>query len=501
MKKEAREKTFMDQWVEPAVATQPSYQDHNGAPYGVLEHMQPLGEPPNAKVKARVKADGPRKSVLGRSAAATGLDGSQETPEGTPVPPATPRVAVQEVPPPPIVIDDEKDDDYAPAAKKKEPKPRGRPPKRHSEPAPATTKPSKVSSKTPSSAKPKRVYDREKLKAVVEAAKIRAMEVGKPELAGAVHEIWLESLTSEILADLVEAILTQKATPEQTVEFQKFVKKAKARLRDAKTTPRKQPASDTGTNSAPPLREPSKSTSKTPAPTDVPASAIPSTERTDISKPKLSIKVKSPEKTTKGRRHSGKMSVSPRKKRSGSVDSDSSLTDLTENEDDIDVDEQHEHAVGAAGPSSKVNGTQAKDHAAERGSLAAPDRKLKRSPADADFEDDERERIIAAKKQKLSKTVNRDYAPEISDVRDSAREPPKPRSTRPKNGSLIPPPLSLAPNGSRSASARGNRAVSTDIDSPLSDLSPSSSRMSTPQHIYRGPPKPPPGKRAKTKNS
>ncbi|KAK5124500.1 hypothetical protein LTR85_001717 [Meristemomyces frigidus] len=511
VKKETREKTFMDQWVEPAVATQPSYQDHNGAPYGVLEHMQPLGEPPNAKVKARVKSEGPRKSILGRSAAAAGLDGTQETPEGTPAPPAASQAPVNDSTQPPIVIDDEKDDDYAPAAKKKEAaKSRPRAGKRHSEPASASAKPPKAAQKTPTTAhsaapQPGRVYDKEKLQRVVEAAKQRAMDVGKPDLAAAVHEIWVESLKSDPLTDLLEAILTQTATGPQTMEFQGFVKRAKQRLKDAKDKSRNQPASGTNGAQALPLRSPSKSTATPSTSTNARASAIPSTERTDLPKPKLSIKVKSPNKDSKGRRrpsHGGKMSASPPKKRSGSVDSDSSLTDLTENEDDaMDVDEQHEQAAGAAGPSGKANGIMPKDHAAERGSLAAPDRKLKRSSADADFEDDERERIIAAKKQKLSKTINRDYAPEESDLRKSVREPPsQARPGRPKNGSLIPPPLSLAPNGSRSTSARGSRAVSTDLDSPLSELSPASSRMSTP-HIYRGPPKPPPGKRAKTKNS
>ncbi|KAK5137194.1 hypothetical protein LTR08_000699 [Meristemomyces frigidus] len=511
-KKEMREKTFMDQWVEPAVAAQPSYQDHNGAPYGVLEHMQPLGEAPSARVRTRVKSEALRKSIHGRSAAATGLDSTQETPEGTPAPGSVPPVLVTEPTQPPIVIDDEKDDDYAPAGKKKEPpKARGRPPKRLSEPAPASAKPPKPSRKTantvpvnpvdpPSaSSKKDKPYDADKLQKVVEAAKKRALEVGKPDLAAAVHEIWLESLHSEELNQLLQAILTQKATVEQTLQFQNYVKRAKNRLRDAKEASRNEPAGGSNAPQILPLRSPSKSTT---TPTTINTPAIPSTERIEVPRPRLSIKVRSPNKDKKGGRrpgHGGQVAHPSPKKRSGSVDSDSSLTDLTELEEDaMDVDAPDDLA---AGPSSKVDGPKAKDHAAERGSLAAPDRKLKRSSTDADLEDDERERDIAAKKQRLSKTVNRDYPYEDSDMRKSVRQPP-PRSAvaRPKNGSLIPPPLSLIPNGSRSISARDSRAASTDMDSPLSDLSPASSRMSTP-HIYRGPPKPPPGKRAKTKTS
>ena len=75
----------LDGWIEPSLAGKPSFEDHGGAPYGVLEHMQPLGEPPSTRVRARVKGDGARKSLAGRSAAGTALD-AQDTPEGTPGP-------------------------------------------------------------------------------------------------------------------------------------------------------------------------------------------------------------------------------------------------------------------------------------------------------------------------------------------------------------------------------------------------------------------------------
>ena len=508
-KDETRKKTFMDQWVEPAVATQASYQDHHGAPYGVLEHMQPLGEPPSAKVKARVKSEAPRKSLLGRSAATTGLDGAQETPEGTPAPPPMTQTPVSAPAQPVVVIDDEKDGDYAPAAKKKEAKTRApRSGKRHSEPAPSiskaskTRRPSHTPSTTSANAAPTKIYDADKLKRVVEAAKLRALEVGKPDLAAAVHEIWLESLHSGRLTDLLEAILTQTATAEQTLEFQEYVRGAKKRLKDAKEKPRKQPAAGANSEQALPHRSPSKSTTTSAAATH--ATAIPSTETANLPKPKISLKVRSPAKVSKDRRHShgGKMSASPPKKRAGSVESESSeLTDLTEDDEDLmDVDARDEPVQAVAGPLREVNGAQAKDHAAERGSLAAPDRKLKRSSAEADFEDEERERIVAVKKQKMSQSVNRDYPREESDVRTEARgTPSQSRSSRVNNEPLLPPPVALLPNGSRKVSARGSRAASAELDSPLSELSPASSRLSTP-HLPRAPPKPT-LKRAKTKTS
>ncbi|KAI7628912.1 hypothetical protein KC319_g17072, partial [Hortaea werneckii] len=197
LKDKTREKTFMDQWVEPAIATKPSYEDHHGAPYGVLEHMQPLGEAPSAKVKGRVKTEGPRKSTLGRSAAAGGLEGAQETPEGTPAPPPEPALATNGSTQPPVVMDDEKDADYAPVRKKKEGKVgRPRKEKQPSDSAPAKARKSKTprqsQSQTPvePSTGRKRVYTPDKLMRVVQSAKERAIQVEKPDLAAAVEEIW-----------------------------------------------------------------------------------------------------------------------------------------------------------------------------------------------------------------------------------------------------------------------------------------------------------------------
>ncbi|KAK3110094.1 hypothetical protein LTR53_015967, partial [Teratosphaeriaceae sp. CCFEE 6253] len=85
-----REKTAMDKWVEPSLTAQPSYEDSHGVAHGVVEYMQPLGEAPNAKVKTRVRTDGPRKSVMGRSSAAVGVD--PETPDASPAPSAAPSV-------------------------------------------------------------------------------------------------------------------------------------------------------------------------------------------------------------------------------------------------------------------------------------------------------------------------------------------------------------------------------------------------------------------------
>lgn len=510
-------KTFMDRWVEPALAApKASYEEHGAGPYGVLEHMQPLGEAPSTKVKQRARADGARKSVLGRSSAALDPD-VQSTPEGSPAPaPPSPRAA-ETHPAQPIIIDDEKDDDYAPSKKKKERSSRARTAKRKSEPASSAT-PAPPSAGSTRKAKPPKEpkvygasshvplfeYDGEKLKRVVEAAKARAISVNKPDLAAAVNEIYEQSLLDTRLRLLLEAILTQNATASQNNEFQDYVRAAKKKLKDAKNQSRQPPPTNTnGTGTQEKLLQvthsPATKLTLQPAPMIAPETsrAIPSTEHLDPAKPKISLKVKSPSKDPSRRRSgNGKMSISPRK-RSGSVGSDSSLTSLTSNEDgNVDLDED---TSAPAAASSRANGVQFKDHAAERGSLAVPGGAIKRSSAEAELEE-RNDREMAAKKQRMSQGVQRDFTYEESNIRPSLHaQQQKSRVQRVRDGALAPSSLKLEANGSRAASIRGSRAASLDMESPLSDLSPAGSRATTPK-FGRSAPRPA-LKRAKTKQS
>ncbi|KAK5114509.1 hypothetical protein LTR62_002444 [Meristemomyces frigidus] len=519
---ERKGKTFMDQWVEPSVASQPSYQDHHGAPYGVLEHMQPLGEAPSSKVKSRARSDAPRKSTLGRSSAAAGFD-ALETPEGTPVPQTTPvapphgpvslrttPMVIDDVPAPPIIIDDARDDDYAPAAKKKKgPSKTLRTTNRRSDapvslPGRNQTSTGADSNAQASDSKGKaRHYDAPKLKRVVDHAKSRAIEVGKPDLAAAVHEVWLESLNNSRLTDLLESILTQTADPTQTHEFQGFVKRAKRRLRDAKDKARRNPGSKTNTAQALPLRSPSATKVLPSPPVENITSALPSTESSANIATKSSND-KSNSKISHGRHNisgkSAKMLDSPLKSRARTGSESSELTDLTsDGEDGMEVDDGLELTEGPPPTSASANGVYGKDHAAERGSLAAPDRKLKRSSAEIEIEEDEQERKITAKKQKLSLTVRREVPHQESSLRDPIRAVAPTRSSLGRNAHLPPPIIHLPPTGTRATAARGSGVPSIDPDSPLSELSPSSSTQSTPRLLHL--PRPPVNKRAKTKNS
>lgn len=513
-KEKTREKSVsgpMDRWVEPTVATKPSFEDHGGAPYGVLEGMQPLGEPPSAKARARAKGEGARKSMLGRSAAGVGVD-AQETPEGTPGPQASLPIEPELPPPPPIVIDDEDDDDYAPGAKKSKKKERAsksRAPKRSSEPVesaagPSTAQPKKKKEKVNTN----KVYNAAKLKKVVEEAKRRAYESDKPDLADAVHEIWLESLKNKRLTELLEAVLLQNATEEQTKEFHVYVKQAKKRLRQAKEAGRDLPSAQANGSSSNatkslPVRSPTKSSPQAPAVTSESRTALPSTERAELPKPKISLKVKSPHKPgEQGRPKSGhRHSASPAKPKTEDLDDLSDLSELTELSEDDEKMHLDTPEIGsdAAGPANGVNGITAKDHAAERGSLSVQSRNLKRSSADADLEETEEDKELAAKKQRLSASVAREYDYTESSMRNSLDGQTRPaRGAAARNSGVVPPKITLHANGAGNGSARTSRAISADAESPLS--SPAlSSRRSTP-HVWRGPPKAT-GKRAKTKTS
>lgn len=81
---------------------------------------------------------------------------------------------------------------------------------------------------------PRFEYDGEKLRKVVEAARERACQVGKYDLAAAVQQIYQDALVDMNLRVLLEAILTQRATKEQNDKFQDYVRRAKRKLKDAK---------------------------------------------------------------------------------------------------------------------------------------------------------------------------------------------------------------------------------------------------------------------------
>lgn len=62
---------------------------------------------------------------------------------------------------------------------------------------------------------------------VVDAAIERSAQVGNVDLGRAIKKLYDESLSNGLLADLLDAVLAQKATPEQIHQFQTYVRNAR----------------------------------------------------------------------------------------------------------------------------------------------------------------------------------------------------------------------------------------------------------------------------------
>ena len=438
--------------------------------------MQPLGEAPSVRAKARAKPEISRK-LAGLKLATSGDGEALDTPEGTPIP-SSAMVSQEDAPSAPHVdVDDERDADFAPrgsyTSKRKErlarlqaPKLRGVAAASNTERTTANTTNTKSSTKSTSG--PIRKFSDEKLRLVVEEAQKQAMKKKKPHMAAAVHDIYVQSHTDRHLLDLLQAILTQTAGPEQINEFHIYVHDAKKKVRAAKDKPKVEAAN--GTLSLTTVTKPSFPLSATPT-TKLQAHATQST------KARISLKVKSPAKPPRGR-PPGKMNHSPAK-RSGSAGSDSSLTSMTSNEDDQDAADSKQRRSVVAAPLVKSNGLRVRDHATERGSLTVPQRGAKRSSADAEFHDDaDRERLLASKKQRLGLTVERGQDFPESSIRQV------------RNGTL----------STRPRAHHSHRNTFSDLDSQSS--SPRSARPS--RHASMRPEELPPktfGRKAKIKQS
>lgn len=81
---------------------------------------------------------------------------------------------------------------------------------------------------------------RQRLSMVVDAAIERSAQVGNVDLGRAIKKLYDESLSNGLLADLLDAVLAQKATPEQIHQFQTYVRNAR--------DPNAQSAEPSGTN-------------------------------------------------------------------------------------------------------------------------------------------------------------------------------------------------------------------------------------------------------------
>lgn len=221
-----------DIWHEPPVLSRPSFEDNGLERLGVLSTMATLGSRPTAKYRAKIRNDGERRFSLTPNITVSETEDHAESFEkGPPAPDAKGSASSGDEAT--TAQDDgtkvEKDDgefDHINASKSS-PQVTSNdarvPVKSESKPQPARTFPT---SRTPTG--------RQRLEAVVEAAVHKSKEVGNPGIGLAIKQIFIESLHNKRLSELLDAILAQKTTQEQTKEFQSYVKKARKALKARK---------------------------------------------------------------------------------------------------------------------------------------------------------------------------------------------------------------------------------------------------------------------------
>ncbi|KAL9031989.1 MAG: hypothetical protein Q9196_000002 [Gyalolechia fulgens] len=213
-------------WQEPPLRPPaPSFEDYKGLErQGVLEYMQPLGTAPSQRVRQRLKAhDPPKRTSHVRNGASTE---DMSTPDPAPAPPARRSRSRK--------IEDEPSRSSSSRVKNEdsEYKPNGL----------SVTTPSKAVSShsssqhgTPSS---RVTMGNGKLMEVVESAVIRSNEMGDLSLGLALRKLFKESVANPELSELLHAVLEQKSNPQQSVDFQCYMKRArkevKAELKSSK---------------------------------------------------------------------------------------------------------------------------------------------------------------------------------------------------------------------------------------------------------------------------
>ena len=390
-----------DGWTEPPLrAPAPSFEDHKGLErHGVLEHMAPLGAMPNQKVKQRVKQnDTSRRSQLGKYA---------EAAASTKEPATVPELPVRSRRSESRKIEDrstrthatrDKDDDqdYTPKAPVVKP-------------TTAKTLLSRNSVATPPSSRT--TAGQERLRLVVDSAVERSRELGNELLGLAVRRLFEESLQNRTLAELLDAVLSQKPTPRQATDFQAYIKVARKQIKAENN--RSSRSSNVRLGSS------SKSTSKSPSKSVGPSVARP-TESAEVgttiafhSSPLFNGRASE----TNGVHDEHR---TKRLKRSKSVSSTSSLSSLSSTDPAIEIDQNNTNTTTGLSSSTMVrrgprtsNGP--KLHTFATGTGRAASRRSAApatQPSDVLLTDPE----MSAKRRKLQKTFD-DVTVEESNLR------------------------------------------------------------------------------------
>ena len=427
--------------MEPALRPPaPSFEDHKGLErQGVLEQMAPLGTLPNKKPSLRVKQYDPNRKAKARKSenAANAMDHFK-----------LPERSVNSRGPESQKADErsirqqsarEKDDD----------------PDYHSlhstssSRAVATTRaPVTRNSLAPNS---KTAAGQERLRQVVESALERSREIGNEILGLAIRKLFEESLHDKLLADLLDAVLSQRPTPKQTADFQAYIKIARKQLRsEAKSSSARH---SVGLSSKSGSKSPSKRTGHS-LPSD-------STMAHDTSNIFTSLGSQPPETNgTVNEMGASEQDQPPAKriKRSGSMSSTSSLSSTHSLELETDgIDMIDEPVPTPAGPKGRGS-SGPKLHTFSTKQVAGNKRSAAQAAATVQPKEDPSIAELAAKKRRLHREHFEDYHVDLSSVRD----PPKPTKREPPPNLTFP---SLPMGG------RANRAdENDDMRSPASSV-------------------------------
>ena len=486
-------------WTEPPLRTPaPSFEDYKGLErHGVLEHMAPLGAMPNQKVRLRVKNhEPPRRFVQSKLGESVGIKEAVKTPDTSVVTRRSESRKAEDRPQKTSQSRERDDDqDYTPKVAPK-----------HASSKASTPRTSQNG--TPSS---RTVAGQERLRQVVDSAVERSYELGTPILGLAVRKLFEESLQNRTLADLLDAVLSQRPTPRQAADFQAYIKVARKQIKAENGLGRR--SSTTGMGSS------SKSSSKSPSKTVRPSVASQmgthkdanATNHNHIQPPHQ------PQQHDMALAANGVLPPSEgppakRLKRSKSTSSTSSLSSLSSIEPSMDLD----HADTAettqrlqAVPEAKASGAIApKLH--NFPTTKAPQASNKRMSTTAVQAQDESVEELAAKRRKLQKSFD-DYNVTESSIRTSPT--PRPSAATTIATTVAPNSLSLSTLQTRlrNGTNRSVKAEDTeDVRSPASSaqgelLVPpppgmqDHSRDGTPNHIGR--PQKPVRKAARVKMS
>lgn len=475
-------------WEEPPLRNPaPSFEDYKGLErHGVLEHMAPLGTLPNQKVRLRLKAHEPSRRLPQVRNGEVAVIREEVNPSDATPPVVTRRSEPRKMEDRPIKLpssrERDEDQDYLPKG------------------VPKTT-PVKINPPQPSlhgTPSSRTSAGQARLRQVVESAVERANELGNPVLGLAVKKLFDESLHNRTLADLLDAVLSQKPTQRQAADFQGYIKVARKQIK----------AESDATHSSLGMGKISKSASKSPSKSVRPSVPRHSGIMKDFSDATGTNDIQN--STPLALKHRAKIMEgngsltkadrpAKRRKRSKSASSLSSLSSLSSMDQDFpptigadQTDTAKIHASVQATTGSKNQPLLGpKLHTFSTGKLLNASNKRPGGTLSNTLDESTEE--VAAKRRKLHKTFD-DYAVNDSGIR--AAPLPKKQTQPPSFAPSLVTLRTQQPRLRNGTSQRGRKDDYDDLQSPGSSAqsellipppagAQSSSRGATPNHLGR----------------